>query len=195
MLYPLFSSARNRSLKRIFDVDKFVYEAMKTQKELEDRHESSIDIAADPTARMIAEILKVGYMKLSKKTDEKVERLMEWIGYNLGKWIYTLDAYDDIKIDIEKKHYNPFIEMSKICDKENVVKKHEEIDVEEFERIKETFRANTEFILESCLSQIGKSLELMNESNKGILENIVYLGMQKKMKEILYKTCNDKCNN
>ena len=27
-----------------------------------------------------------------------------WIGYNLGKWIYLLDAYDDIEDNIKVAH-------------------------------------------------------------------------------------------
>ena len=30
------------------------------------------------------------------------------IGFFLGKFIYILDAYDDLEEDIKKNHYNPF---------------------------------------------------------------------------------------
>lgn len=30
------------------------------------------------------------------------------MGYNLGRWIYLMDAADDLEEDREKNNYNPF---------------------------------------------------------------------------------------
>ena len=48
--------------------------------------------------------------------DEKLENF-RWMGYNLGKWIYILDAYDDIEEVINRKTYNPIIYQYKYNDK------------------------------------------------------------------------------
>lgn len=33
------------------------------------------------------------------------------IGFNIGKWIYLVDAYDDLEDDLNKKQFNPIIFM------------------------------------------------------------------------------------
>lgn len=37
----------------------------------------------------------------------------EWMFYNLGKWIYLIDAWDDREKDQKSGNYNPF--YSPIC--------------------------------------------------------------------------------
>ena len=46
---------------------------------------------------------------LAYKQDEWEESLRK-IGFYLGKFIYLLDAYDDVEDDVKNKDYNPFAE-------------------------------------------------------------------------------------
>ncbi|MGI6227408.1 MAG: DUF5685 family protein, partial [Peptococcales bacterium] len=55
--------------------------------ELEKAKCSSMDEAAEPFAKLMEEV--VAYEPLCSGKNEQVLR---WIGYNLGKWIYLLDA-------------------------------------------------------------------------------------------------------
>ena len=36
------------------------------------------------------------------------EKSLRRIGFYLGKFIYLLDAYDDVEEDVKNKDYNPF---------------------------------------------------------------------------------------
>ena len=36
------------------------------------------------------------------------------MGFYLGKFIYLLDAYDDVEEDVKNKDYNPFTEKYKM---------------------------------------------------------------------------------
>ena len=47
---------------------------------------------------------------LAPKADEWEESLRN-MGFYLGKFIYLLDAYDDVEEDIKNKNYNPFSEQ------------------------------------------------------------------------------------
>ena len=38
------------------------------------------------------------------------EKSLQRIGFYLGKFIYLLDAYDDVEEDVKNKDYNPFAE-------------------------------------------------------------------------------------
>jgi hypothetical protein len=132
---------------------------------------SSIDRAAEPFAKLMEEV--TAYEPFCK--DDKIEKILRWIGYNLGKWIYILDAYDDLDKDIKSKSYNPIIYQFN----------YQGQDVEEF---KKQIKERIEFNLMYSLSQIAKAYELLDkEYNDGILENIIYLGMLRKTEHILEK--------
>lgn len=130
---------------------------------------ASMDHAAEPFAKLMEEIMI--YPPLCSNEDAK--KVLGWIGYNLGKWIYILDAYDDIEKDIKEKAYNPLVcqfgySGGSVCDFRNEIK----------ERV--------EFNLTHTLSQISKAFELLQvRHNSGILENIIYMGMLKKTEHIL----------
>jgi hypothetical protein len=104
------------------------------------------------------------------RADSKV---LSWIGYNIGKWIYIIDAYSDIEKDIKTSSYNPFI-----------VRFGKESSAEE---IKCSVKDEVEFILVYTLSQVSKSYELLkNGGFSPIIENIIYLGMLRKTENILW---------
>jgi hypothetical protein len=106
--------------------------------------------------------------------DENTNKILRWIGYNLGKWIYILDAFDDIEKDIESGSYNPLIEQFKYEKGETLC------------CFKDRIRERVEFNLTYSLNQISKSFELMKiKGNSGILENIIYMGMLRKTENII----------
>jgi len=130
---------------------------------------NSIDEASEPFSKLMEEIM--AYEACCE--DESREKILRWIGYNIGKWIYVLDAYDDLEKDVKNKTYNPLI-----CQYE-----YKGGDIKDF---KESILSNAEFILTYCLDQIAKSYELLgNNKNKGLIENILYQGMLKKTDQVL----------
>lgn len=100
------------------------------------------------------------------KKDVWEETLRE-MGFYLGKFIYILDAYDDLEKDIEKNNYNALISLSK---QEDFDKKCEEM---------------LNFVLAECSHHFEK---LPCVEDVEILRNILYAGVwdkfnQKRMKE------------
>lgn len=137
--------------------------------ELESSKCDSMDRAAEPFARLMEEVMATSGLF----HDEKADSILRWIGYNIGKWIYILDAYDDIEKDIRGKSYNPLIFQFK----------YDNGDIDAF---KDRIRERVEFNLTHSLSQIAKAYELLEvKDNSGIIENIVYMGMLKKTEQIL----------
>ena len=61
---------------------------------------TSIDEAAHPFAKLVSTVLPAPHVQ------GKQRRVMEWLGYNLGKWVYIVDAYCDIESDIASGSYN-----------------------------------------------------------------------------------------
>jgi len=132
---------------------------------------NSIDAAAEPFAKLMEEIMAFEFESISSDA----MKILKWVGYNIGKWIYTLDAYDDIEKDIKNKSYNPLL-----CQFD-----YKGEDICEF---KSKIKAKVEFSLTYSLGQIANAYELADTKAKsGIVENIIYLGMLRKTEQILAK--------
>jgi hypothetical protein len=130
---------------------------------------ASMDMAAEPFAKLMEEVTAYGPLCKS----ENVDKALRWIGYNLGKWIYILDAFDDLEKDIKDKNYNPLIYQYK----------YSNTDIIEF---KNEIRDKVEFNLTYSLNEISRAFELLDvKANKEILENIIYMGMLRKTEKIL----------
>lgn len=127
----------------------------------------SIDAAAEPFAKLMEEVLD--YDKL----DDKARHILRWMGYNLGKWIYLIDAFDDLEDDIKNRSYNPLLAQFKY-------------NGENISDFKNKIKNQVEFTLLYCLGEASKAFELLSaKENRGILENILYMGMLSKTDKIL----------
>lgn len=136
---------------------------------LEKEHCASMDMVAEPFARLMEEV--TAYEPLCQ--DKKTSDILRWIGYNLGKWIYILDAYDDLEDDIKDNNYNPLVTQFNFSN-------------EAVDGFKKRIRDRVEFNLTYSLNQIAKAYELLEvKNNKGILDNIIYMGMLRKTENIL----------
>lgn len=101
------------------------------------------------------------------------------MGFFMGKYIYLLDAYDDVFEDKEKKCYNPFIS---IC--------HEE-----------DFDEKAEQVLRAMISESASSFEMLPvDENMEILRNVIYSGVWRSFEIIKMKrraensADNEKCS-
>jgi hypothetical protein len=177
--------ALKRACKRIEAKYAGMAEAIKKHlreiNELEVEKCNSIDMAAEPFARLLGELLV--YKPLLQS--EEAEKIINWIGYNVGKWIYIVDAYDDIEKDLKTGAYNPVV--LQYCYNKGENKGENACE------FKNRVRDKISFILTYCLGQIAKTYELLEQRPySGIIGNIVYLGMLKKTEQILYgkEMCN-----
>lgn len=170
-----FHRGYKKSASRNKNLDNIIAASISSQLCLEDKKCCSMDEAAEPFANMMMQLLAAG----CRVDDKSISRILGWIGYNLGKWIYIIDAFDDMERDIKSGSYNPLLEQYK----------YENQDIRAFkEDIAEEVRLN---LLQS-LSQTVGSLELLNLKNKGIINNIVYEGLYSKTERILGCIANEK---
>ena len=86
------------------------------------------------------------------------EQSLRKIGFYMGKFIYFIDAYDDMKKDEEKGSYNPF----------------NKLNIEN----KEEYARSLLMLNLSLLSDEIEKLPLVQD--KGIIDNIIYSGMLNK---------------
>lgn len=111
-------------------------------------------------------------------------------GFYIGKYIYIVDAFEDLEEDIKSKKYNPFtqrIENDLKTDGRTLEQLEEGacIHSEEFKaEIKQQL-----FFLLSCASEEIDRLPLIR--NKGIIDNILFSGIVQRLNKVLKETCNE----
>lgn len=83
-------------------------------KTLEEKDEQNIDVMAG----LFGKIMAILFVPKQDEWSSYLERM----GFFLGKFIYILDAYDDLENDIKKKNYNPFKSVCKEPDFDDKIK-------------------------------------------------------------------------
>lgn len=84
------------------ELDRHIACCMERQAALEAAKTASIDQAAEPSADMLSALAR-------GLSDDPVEqRVLERFGYCLGRWVYLMDACDDLEDDLEHTGYNPY---------------------------------------------------------------------------------------
>ena len=159
----------------------------------------------------------------STESSEKKQNLHETfanIGYHLGKWIYLIDAVDDIEENLESGCYNPLLYRFRFQDGSGqfgAPEQHRQQQHTEAENITanqaegsdaspdsisncigdnigpetpEAFRARIDdmlrFNLYQYLAVISESMEALDiQKNSGIIENVIYFGLNRKTEEVL----------
>ncbi len=149
-LKPFIKLANKKAAKKYPDIKKIVADYVKNQNTLEKENCTNIDKAADPTAVALSQIL----MLCSRDTSQK--RVLERLGYCLGRYIYLVDAYFDLERDIKSCSYN-------------VLKNKPTNEIENYVKSQIYF----------CINEATKAFELLDiKKYKTILGNILYLGLE-----------------
>ena len=146
----LFSFRALQVQKKYSDLSKKIKTYLRKLSKLENEKCPDIDEVADCFAKILEDIFIPDFID-----DERNKRILSWIGYNLGRWIYIVDAYADIEKDRRKKSYNPFLYSD---DKE--------------------IKAVTYDALTLSLSNIANAFDLLEiYRNKSLLENTFFSGL------------------
>ena len=144
-----------RELKERYpDKCEVIHNCLETLHRCEVQNEANIDAVSRCFGELMGELFVY-----QKDTWEETLRQM---GFYLGKFIYILDAYDDIEKDIEKKNYNALIALSK---QEDFDEKCEEM---------------LNFVLAECSHHFEK---LPCVEDVEILRNILYAGVWDKFNQ------------
>lgn len=86
---------------------------------------------------------------------------LDWLLYNLGRWIYLLDAWDDREKDEKSASFNPFL-------------------------LAQTTREDAAFLIYLSLNEACNALDLLElRRNENILRNILDMGCRNKTAEVL----------
>lgn len=103
LLRPITGAMTRHANARQPDISQAMLQMLSEQRLTENAaNPASPDAAAEPFARFC------GVMFSPALLPDKHRELYRWLGYNLGKWIYFIDALDDLESDRKKGAYNPW---------------------------------------------------------------------------------------
>lgn len=163
---------RRKAKKRYPAIDELTARCIAEQQSAEKDPCASIDSAAEPSAKLISSLAEL----LSE--DETDRRVLRDFGYYLGRWIYLIDAFDDIDKDIKENAFNPFAKKFGL----------EAKDVKEnSERLNEA-----RLYANECLNMtVARSIAAFGLLDTGVYEpifdNILRLGLGEAQRKALYK--------
>lgn len=138
-----------------------------------ERNFNSLDQICHPFSHIMASILKDYPHNLFEDSNILRDRLYN-LGYCIGKYIYLMDAFDDLEEDILSDQFNPLIVTHKL-------------DIENYKDILSEIINEMEFLILSCISNCKEILDSINLlKHREILNNIITLGMTNEF----YQICN-----
>ncbi|MDK2805471.1 DUF5685 family protein [Thermoanaerobacterium thermosaccharolyticum] len=168
----LFRKQFKKSYKLYAEKAQNIKKYLTTLQNLERDKCSSVDEAAEPFANILREVFLYENLNIDDEAYKKVEE----IAYHLGRYIYILDAYNDLKDDIKNGNYNPFIYQYNLTDKDNI----------ELNNVIEEIKEWTKFNLSFTLSAIVKLYEQLRfKKNIGIIDNIFRIGLYMEFMRIM----------
>lgn len=166
LVYPIVWLMHKKAMRLAPDIDKIIGESMKIQAETEKKKEVGIDEAAHPSAYALGKVIALGF------NGEEREKLRS-LGYMVGRFVYILDAADDLESDVKSGSFNPF--------------KTEFGDIKNSE-VRKKFVARVEGMLNLTHSGALDVLDTIEKNRfEDILENIVFDGLDFSGKTVLSK--------
>lgn len=144
--------------------------AMAAQGEAE-ASQAGLDACAEPTARLLSEV----FGELAGG-DPRQEMPLSQFGYYLGRWVYLMDAADDLQADLRAGAFNPFLTKLGFWGKTSLT---------EEERSRADHFCNE--ALNRTAAQMALPLNLIELMNfEPVIENVVQKGLPELQREILF---------
>lgn len=172
-----FKGRYKKAVKMYPFMEKVVSEAMIAQNEAEHAEDSSIDSCSEPTAHMLSMLCE----ELADG-DRLMGAALKEFGYYFGRWVYIMDAADDLEDDLKSGSFNPFKKALGLTKLEELTEdKQKEVDL----------RCNE--VLNSNIAMMIPAMNLLDLKHFGpIIENVIQEGMPEMQREILFLHINKK---
>lgn len=171
ILMLIVSPARKKALKIYPEIDCTISKSISDQFLIEDEKNAdnvSIDMCCDPTGVAMSHIFE--YLS----NDVRQKKILSKMGYYLGKWVYIIDALDDLEADIKNNSFNPFLKKYNMSE-------YTKDDID-------TIMNDGKNILNIVVAEMTLAYELLDIYRyKSILDNIFYLGLKNVQKTIFVK--------
>ncbi len=162
ILLPFAAIKRKRAKKLFPQLDILIADCLQKQAETERKNTSSPDEAAHNSADALGKIFSFGF--------EEKKKELYFFGYFVGRWVYLMDALDDIEKDIKNRSFNVFVNKYSLTQK--------------------TLPEEAQHEIQSTLNQSSaEAVKAFKSTNcttlSEIIENVLYGGMLCSMENIL----------
>ncbi|MDD6489537.1 MAG: DUF5685 family protein [Clostridia bacterium] len=168
-LKAIFSHSHKKAANDYPFIEQNVKVMMENQRVAENS-DSGVDKAADSTAVLISNICCM------LTDDEKQKKILREFGYYVGRWIYLIDAADDLPKDIKKNSFNPF--------KKHYISDNSDISLT---------MSYCNNVLNMTVAQVVAAYNLLEiKDYKEIFDNIVYKGLSSQQEYCLFEKYKEK---
>lgn len=162
MLQCLAKNGYRRAVQRLPDVDRAFAACIDDLAALEAAQCASIDRAADSTARLLAAAVPAA-------GDDR-ERILRQLFYHTGRWVYLIDACEDLADDLARGRYNPVALRFGLSEATGLAPAREQL----------------ERTLERSLVDVCTAFDLLGaQRDAGLIENIIWLGLPAVTRQVL----------
>ncbi len=169
-----FKRMYEKASKKRADIANIVEDLMHSQAEAEKNINCSLDRACDPISKCLGLIVQ------TFSDDLKTQKILYRIGYMVGRYIYIIDALDDLDKDCKTGSFNPFL----IKYRSDGLITNLQID----DCMKKEIFQNALWALNFSVAQLAQAFELLEFGNyKSIVKNIIYLGLKSVEKKVFDK--------
>lgn len=149
------------------ELDKMITEKLSSLSDVERAALPSVDTPANIFAEIVGEIFAYG-----DGVDGTQRKILYEIGFSVGRWIYIVDALDDMEEDKKEGKYNPFLLLF-------------DGNMLDDEKKEDLYAA-----LQKITIRAANALDLVDFDGRrdlrGLIENIIFEGMPRKAYSILY---------
>lgn len=174
-LMPYASHVRKKAAKLCPDEDGLVDAYIRRQFEAEQKVREGGEVVIDALCEPTADVLSAMAQKLSPKASDQT--VLKYFGYFLGRWIYLIDALDDLNEDLENGSFNPLALKFGLTAQDAL---------EESENYENARRFGNDS-LNLSIAEAIKYYELLDVGEfKPILDNIMYLGVSEAQRAALF---------
>lgn len=162
LLLPVAALWRKKAMRQFPQMEAIFADAMQKQAQTERENTDNTDKAAHASADALGRLMRIG----TKENSDAVYRF----GYHIGRWVYLMDAADDLKQDIKTGSYNVFVKKFGLQSPDLTPAQQDEI------------RATLEMTGAAAMQALEDShLTVLYP----ILENIVLDGMHQSMEQMM----------
>lgn len=162
------------------------------------RAAARIDEAAEPTAKAMSALCGMMTRTTAPDGGQSQRRVLERLGYLLGRWIYLVDAMDDLEEDLRKKRYNPFILSARRPLQEPPEPAATQGDVPppegtagppgELQERLDVLLERAAGSVNLTMGEIANAYELLDLNRyQSLLDNVIYLGLKDVANSIRFK--------
>ena len=174
-LQPYAAHVRKKAARMYPQEDALVSEYIKRQFAAEKKAMEDGEIIIDELCEPTAEVLSEFAQRLSQKESDRI--VLKRLGYFIGRWIYMIDALDDLADDLRDGSFNPLALKFSLTadDAANKTERWEQARI---------FGNDS---LNMSASEAVKYYELLDLGQfKPIADNVMYLGLSEAQRSALF---------